>query len=299
MKHSPLRRALLWAAASAPLIGSASAWSHAAQAASTQAARAQDRLDTLERESGGRLGVAVLNTRDGLRLQHRADERFAMCSTFKVMAAAAILKRSVADKNLLQRRIAYTADQLVTYSPVTEKQVGAGMTVAELCAAALQYSDNTAANFLIKLLGGLEGVTLFAREIGDEMFRLDRWETALNTAIPGDPRDTSTPAAMMKSVQLLMLGNALAGHERSMLVTWMRGNTTGDKRIRANVPEGWSVADKTGSGDYGTANDVGVLWPPGKSPIVLALYFTQAEKGARLREDVLASATKIVVEALG
>jgi beta-lactamase class A len=259
--------------------------------------RLQEKLDALERDSGGRLGVAALNTRDGMRLQHRADERFAMCSTFKVMAAAAILKRSVTDKNLLQRRIPYTADQLVTYSPITEKSVGDGMTVAELCAAALQYSDNTAANLLIRLLGGPESVTLFAREIGDETFRLDRWETALNTAIPGDPRDTTTPAAMMKTLQLLMLSNALAAHERGMLVTWMRGNTTGDKRIRASVPEGWSVADKTGSGDYGTANDVGVLWLPNKPPIVLALYFTQAEKGARLREDVLASATKIVVEA--
>jgi beta-lactamase class A len=259
--------------------------------------RLQEKLDALERDSGGRLGVAALNTRDGMRLQHRADERFAMCSTFKVMAAAAILKRSVTDKNLLQRRIPYTADQLVTYSPITEKSVGDGMTVAELCAAALQYSDNTAANLLIRLLGGPESVTLFAREIGDETFRLDRWETALNTAIPGDLRDTTTPAAMMKTLQLLMLSNALAAHERGMLVTWMRGNTTGDKRIRASVPEGWSVADKTGSGDYGTANDVGVLWLPNKPPIVLALYFTQAEKGARLREDVLASATKIVVEA--
>lgn len=259
---------------------------------------AQDRLAALESAAGGWLGVAALNTTNGAQISHRANERFPFCSTFKVLAASAILKRSAAENGLLQRRIAYTKAELVAYSPITEKHVGDGLTVAELCAAALQYSDNTAANLLMKLLGGPAAVTAFARSIGDDQFRLDRWETELNTAIPGDPRDTSTPAAMAASLQRLALGNALGGAERERLVAWMRGNTTGATRIRAGVPADWQVADKTGSGDYGTANDVGVAWPPGKPPIVLAIYFTQRDKDAPYRNDVLASAARIAAEAL-
>lgn len=255
-------------------------------------------LAKLEAEAGGRLGVMAFDTASGRRIAHRADERFPACSTFKMLAAAAVLARSADDPGLLQRRMRYPASALVTYSPVTEKHVADGMTVAELCAAALQYSDNTAGNLLMKQIGGPAGVTAYARSIGDETFRLDRWETELNTAIPGDPRDTCTPAAMARNLQRLLLGDALPAAPRAQLEAWMRGNTTGATRIRAGVPPGWAVADKTGAGDYGVVNDIGIAWPPNRPPIVLAIYFTQERKDAPMRNDVVAAAARIAATAL-
>ncbi|MFC5473386.1 class A beta-lactamase [Paraherbaspirillum soli] len=293
MTHSPIRRKLLLAAASAPLIGACASPPDGARAS----ASAQARLKALETASAGRLGVAALNLADGAQLNYRADERFPFCSTFKALVASAILERSSRDSTLLERRIKYPQSDLVAYSPITEKHVADGMTVSELCAAALQYSDNTAGNLLIKMLGGPAGVTAFARSIGDNEFRLDRWETELNTAIPGDPRDTSTPLAMARSLQRLALGDALPAPQREQLQRWMRGNTTGAARIRAGVPASWQVGDKTGTGDYGTTNDIAVLWPPGKAPMVLAIYFTQHQQDAKSRSEVLASAARIVVEA--
>lgn len=295
MRHSPVRRTLLLAAASVPFTSACTSWAGRAGGS----AAAQDRLAALESAAGGRLGVAALNTANGARISHRASERFPLCSTFKVLAASAILQRSAAESGLLQRRIAYTKDELVAYSPVTGKHAGEGMTVSDLCAAALQYSDNTAANLLMNILGGPAAVTAFARSIGDDAFRLDRWETELNTAIPGDPRDTSTPASMSRSLRRLALGDALGAAERGRLVAWMRGNTTGATRIRAGVPADWQVADKTGSGDYGAANDVAVAWPSGKPPVVMAIYFTQGDKDAAYRNDVLATAARIVAETIG
>jgi beta-lactamase class A len=293
MNSSLTRRGWLVAAASATF-GSACA-SRPADAG--DAASAQALLAALETSSRGRLGVAAVNTADGARLMHRADERFAVCSTFKVIAASAILDRSARDAGLLQRHVDYSPADLVSYSPVTSQHVTDGMTVAALCAAALRYSDNTAGNLLMKLLGGPPAVTAFARAIGDNEFRLDRWETELNTAVPGDPRDTSTPAAMATSLQRLALGDALGVAQREQLITWMRGNTTGNQRIRAAVPADWSVADKTGGGDYGATNDIAVLWPSGQPPIVLALYFTQDRQAAEARSEVLAAAARIVVRA--
>jgi beta-lactamase class A len=291
MTHSPARRALLAAAASVPFASACTSWP-ADQSAASQ-------LKALEAASNGRLGVAALNTGDGAIVNYRADERFPFCSTFKVLLASAILTRSAHEDGLLDQRIRYTQSDLVNYSPVSEKHVADGMTVAELCAAAIQYSDNSAANLLIRLLGGPPAVTAFARSIGDDEFRLDRTETELNTAIPGDLRDTTTPAAMARSLQRLALGNALDAREREQLQTWMRGNTTGDARIRAGVPRDWQVADKTGTGDYGTSNDVAVLWPPSKAPIVVVVYFTQREPDAKARNDVIASAAKIVARKFG
>jgi beta-lactamase class A len=168
------------------------------------------------------------------------------------------------------------------------------MTVAGLCAAALQYSDNTAANLLIRMAGGPQAVTAFARSIGDGEFRLDRWEAELNTAIPGDVRDTSTPGAMGRSLQRLVLGDALASPQREQLRDWLYGNTTGAARIKAGIPADWKIGDKTGSGDYGTANDIAVVWPPGSAPVVVAIYTTQARQDAKPRDDVISSAAKIV-----
>ena len=287
------RRSLLLAASVLPLAGACTAWSRTGSPFSAEA-----QLAELERASGGRLGVAGFHTGSGARIQHRAHERFPLCSTFKLMLAAAVLERSAKDVSLLARHIGYGKADLVSWSPITAKHVADGMTVAELCAATVQYSDNGAANLLLKMLGGPATVTAFARGIGDQAFRLDRTEPELNTAIPGDLRDTTTPAAMSDSVQRLALGDALGTAQREQLKDWLLGNTTSTERFLAGVPAGWKVGDKTGSGSYGSTNDVGVLWPPAGAPVVLSVYLTFPQKDAKGRNDVIASATRIVVAAL-
>ena len=255
MTHSSSRRTLLLAAASTPFIAACSSWATEA----SKGASPETKLAALEKSAAGRLGVAALDTANGATLMHRADERFAFCSTCKVMIVSAILTRSAKEPGFLQQRVRYTKADLVAYSPVTGRHVAEGMTIGELCAAGIDYSDNTSANLLMRIVGGPSAVTAFARSIGDDTFRLDRWETELNTAIPGDPRDTTTPAAMLASVQGLALGDALGAPQRDQLQAWMRANTTGGERIRAGVPAGWDVIDKTGTGDYGATNDVAVV----------------------------------------
>lgn len=264
-------------------------------------AQARAALGRIETAADGRLGVCAFRADGGPALLHRPQERFPACSTFKVLAAAAVLARSDAVPGLLDRVVGYGPADLVNYSPVTSRHVGTGMAYAALCAAALQYSDNTAGNLLLREIGGPAGLTAYARALGDGGFRLDRWETELNDAVPGDPRDTCTPEGMAHSLQRLLLGDALAPAYRARLVEWMRGNTTGAARIRAGVPSAWPVADKTGSGDYGTVNDIGVVWPATGAPLVLALYFTrtvQPAPDAPLRHDVLADAARVAVTAL-
>jgi beta-lactamase class A len=295
MKYSHSRRNFLLAMVALPI---GTVWTACASKRDA-AAVAQEQLTQLERTLAGRIGVFAINTANGAQLSYRADEYFPMCSTFKILLTSAILKRSTSIKGLMQERIKYQQRDLVTYSPITKDHVADGMTVAALCAAAMQYSDNTASNLLIKCLGGPEAVTAFARSIGDREFQLDRWETALNSAIPGDRRDTSTPHAMGQSLQRLALGNALEPQLQGQLQDWLRGNTTGAARIRVEVPADWQVGDKTGTGDYGTANDVALVWPPQRPPMIVAIYTTQADQAAKARNDVVASAARIVVDWLG
>jgi beta-lactamase class A len=252
----------------------------------------------IELENGGRLGVAVQDTGSGARAGHRDGERFPMCSTFKLLAAAAVLKRVDGGNERLDRRVVFTASDIVVNSPITKEHVGGnGMTLVELCEAAMTVSDNTAGNLILASLGGPQAITDYARTLGDTMTRLDRIEPDLNEAVPGDPRDTTTPQAMLQSMCQLVLGNALPPLQRAQLKEWMLGNTTGGDRIRAGVPPGWPVADKTGSGSNGTVNDIGVIWPPGKAPILLALYLTQPGKDDKQRNDIIAAASRIVVDA--
>ncbi|HDR9582180.1 TPA: PenA family class A beta-lactamase [Burkholderia stabilis] len=299
MTYSSQRRTLLLAAAAAPLVLTVTACASQRAAAPDVANPAAAALADLERDAGGRLGVCAIDTASGRIVEHRPNERFPFCSTFKAMLSAAVLAQSVERPGLLQQRVTYSKADLVNYSPVTEKHVDTGMTVAAMCEAAIQYSDNSAANLLMKLLGGPSAVTAYARSIGDDAFRLDRWETELNTALPGDLRDTTTPAAMAASMRVLTLGDALPAAQRAQLVTWLRGNKVGDKRIRAGVPAGWAVGDKTGTGDYGTTNDAGVIWLASGAPIVLVVYYTQAQADARSKDDVIASAARIVARAFG
>ncbi|MDQ1817160.1 class A beta-lactamase [Massilia sp. CCM 9210] len=292
LPFSPRRRALLVAGACAPLLAGCALTS--GPVAVTPA-----RLAALEKAAGGRLGVAAVDTGNGRQLGHRAGERFPMCSTFKAIASAAILAHARNVPGLLEQRIRYTKADLVTYSPITERELDKGMTVAELCEATIQYSDNAAANLLMKMIGGPAGVTAFARSVGDTAFRLDRWETELNSAIPGDPRDSTTPEAMATLLRRVALDDGLPPAHRDLLQAWMRGNTTGATRIRAGVPAGWAVADKTGTGAYGSSNDIGIVFPPKGAPVVLALYYTQAAPDAKANSEILAAATRIVMEELG
>ena len=261
-------------------------------------AAAEAGLAALEARSGGRLGVFAIDTASGARIGHRAGERFPLCSTFKAILAGAVLHRSQRQPGFLEQRIRFGRQDLVSHSPIAEQHLEGGLTVAEMAAATVQTSDNTAANQLMARLGGPAGLTAFARSIGNRTFRLDRWETALNSAIPGDPRDTDTPAGMGTSLQALVLGTALGPPQRQRLQDWLIGTTTGDRRVRAGVPSGWQVGDKTGTcGAYGTANDVAVLWPPDRAPIVLAVFHTQADPAAAAQDGVIAEAATIVAGA--
>jgi beta-lactamase class A len=299
MNHSSRRRSLLLAAVAIPFAGACNNALALPHKSDKQTLRTK--LSELEASANGRIGLSALNIQNGKRVQYRADERFPLCSTFKAMAVAAVLKKSMTNAHLLQQRVVYDQKDVTDsgYAPITEKHVAGGMTIAELCAAAMQYSDNAAVNLLMKKVGGPEAVTAFAHSIDDRIFRLERWEPELNSAVPGDPRDTSTPAAMERSLHRLALGDVLAPHQRKQFVTWLKGNKTGDARIRAGVPKNWVVGDKTGTGSYGTTNDVGILWPTSGAPIVAAIYFTQHDNPeARPRDDVIASVTRILVGAL-
>lgn len=286
-----LRRSILMVSAISPLIFN----SAPVLALSTNNVKSiQQKLADLEKKSGGHLGVALINTADNSKITYHGDEKFPMCSTSKVMAVSALLKESEKKKDLLDKKIQINKSDLVNYNPITEKHLDSGMTLSELSAAALQYSDNTAMNKILAYLGGPAQVTKFARSIGDTTYRLDRTEPSLNTAIPGDLRDTTSPVAMAKSLRNLALGSSLDKKQRVQLVEWMKGNTTGTTSIRAGLPATWVVGDKTGSGDYGTTNDIAVIWPENRAPLILITYFTQPRKDANSRKDILASATRIV-----
>lgn len=258
----------------------------------------QQKLASFEKTSGTKIGAVAINTATNTYLQYRATQRFPLCSTFKVMVTAAILQKSMTERDFLQQRIFYKKQDFVYYSPVTEKHLADGMTVAELSAAAMTMSDNTATNLLLKNLGGPQAVTAFARSIGDKAFRNDRFEPDMSSSVPGDVRDTSTPLAMANSLQRLVLGDSLGLIQRQQLQTWLIGNTTGDKLIRASVPKGWTVGDKSGAGDYGTRNDIAIIWPLDGAPIVMAIYTTQSKKDAESRDAVVAGVARILLDEL-
>jgi beta-lactamase class A len=256
-------------------------------------------LARIEQTSGGRLGVAVLDTKNGLHSGYRPNEPFPMCSTFKLLAVSAILKRVDAGQEKLDRRIAFGRSDLVVNSPTTTARVGEGsLTLAEICEAAMVVSDNTAGNLLLATLGGPTGVTAFARSLGDQTTRLDRVEPELNEALPGDPRDSTSPTAMLTSIYKLVLGNFLSPTSRQQLTVWLRGNKTGETRLRARLPKDWRVGDKTGAGEHGTTNDVGLFWPPNRDPVVVAAYLTNSPAGTDQRNATIAAVGEAVANTL-
>jgi beta-lactamase class A len=259
-----------------------------------------EEMKQLEAKSGGRLGIAVLDTKDGSIIQHRGDERFPMCSTFKLLASAAVLKGSGDDLAALQRRVHFEKSDLVTYSPETEKHAGGeGMSLAEVCEAAITLSDNTAANLMLKGIGGPEGLTAFARSLGDQVTRLDRTEPELNEAVPGDPRDTTSPNAMAATVRKLLLGDALNAAARDQLARWLVANKTGDARLRAGLPRAWRVGDKTGTGGLGTNNDVAIVWPANRPPLIIGCYLTGSTLEMAGQNEIIASIGRAIGAAFG
>lgn len=248
----------------------------------TEAARA------IEADLGGRVGVSLRQQGGGHATGYRADERFALSSTFKVPLCGAILTLVDAHEDQLDRVIGYTSANLVTYSPVTETRVESGMSLAELCHATITLSDNTAANLLLERVGGPEDFTEYLRAIGDDTTRLDRWETELNEAAPGDPRDTSTPEAMTATLETLLFGEALTQTSQDQLEAWMQADQVADDLLRASLPEGWVIGDKTGAGGYGSRSIIAVIRPPHGEPWLASVYLTGNEADMPNRNRAIA-----------
>ena len=255
------------------------------------------RIAAIETQIGGRIGVAALDTSNGKRVDYRQDERFPLCSTFKFLAAAAVLKRVDEKKEQLDRFMSYSAKDILEYAPVTKEHLkDGGMTLNALCEAAIEQSDNTAGNLLLNAIGGPSGLTIFVRKLGDQVTRLDRAEPELNSAIPGDERDTTTPAAICLDMQRLLLGQTLSEASRHRLEDWLRHNETGGSMVRAGVPKNWIIGDKTGRGSNGATNDIAIMRPPDRAPILLAIYSVGSTATANDREAAIAEAAKIVAE---
>lgn len=269
----------------------------AATAPAGNRAELAGRFTALEDEFGARLGVFAVDTASGRVVEHRADERFAYASTFKALAAGALLDQTTTAE--LDEVVRYRRADLVTYSPVTKTRVAQGMTLRELALAAVTVSDNTAANLILDRLGGPQGLEDALRELGDQVTDPERAETSLNQAVPGDVRDTSTPRALAGSLRAYALGDALDEPDRAVLNDWLRANTTGAKLIRAGLPADWQVGDKTGSGGYGTRNDIAVVRPPGAAPIVLAVLSTREQPDAKYDNALIARSAALVAEQLG
>lgn len=250
----------------------------------------------LERKFDARLGVYALDTGSDRTVTHRADDRFAYASTCKALLAGAVLGRN--SLRQVDRLVRYSRGDLISNSPITEQHVATGLTLRELCDAAVRYSDNAAANLLFRELGGPQGLQDALRALGDNITRCDRYETALSDAVPGDLRDTSTPRALADDLHAYVLGTTLPADKRAVLTDWLRRNTTGDHTIRAGTPDGWQVADKTGTGGYGTRNDIAVIWPPHAAPVVLAVLSRRDTKDAERDDALIAHAADVALRAL-
>lgn len=268
----------------AATLAAAAPWPAGAQAASPWPA--------IERRSGGRMGIAVLQA-DGSLQGHRLEERFPMCSTFKWLAAACVLQRVDQGRERLDRRIPFGRDVLLPHSPVTSRYVGAGMTLGELCRATIVTSDNAAGNLVLESVGGPRGLTAYARSLGDEVTRLDRMEPELNDVPEGDARDTTSPRAMAMLLHKHLLGDALSPAGRALLATWLEATETNDKRLRADLPAGWRMGSKTGTSRV-CANDAGIFWPPGRPPVIVAAYVTATRAPDAERNGAIADVARWV-----
>lgn len=287
------RRALLGMAVALPLAGCANGETTVAVPNVDT-----DALAGLERKFDARLGVYAVATGTGATVAYRADERFAMCSTFKALAAAAVLQRNPLSH--LDTVLTYTTADLLKSAVITGQHVATGLSIRRLCDAAVRYSDGTAGNLLLRDLGGPARLTAYVRGIGDTVTRLDRIEPFITEATPGDPRDTTSPRAFGGTFRNIVLGDALSTDKRDFLRDLLQRNATsaGAERIRAGIPKGWTVADKTGTGDYGTLNDIAIAWPPDAAPLVISIMSSKATRDADYKPALLAEAARHVVTEL-
>ena len=252
----------------------------------------------VETRLGGRIGVAMADPATGRSWDYNADDRFPLSSTFKSLLCGVVLARVDAGEENLDRRIGYTADDLVTYSPVTETRVDGGMTIGDLCEAAITLSDNTAGNLLLATVGGPEGFTDALRQIGDDTTRLDRWETDLNEAVPGDERDTTTPRAALSTLEELLFGDTLTDASARQLADWMIADEVADDLLRASLPDAWVIGDKSGAGGFGSRSIVAVIWPAPDMPVIAAIYMTGNDAGMPERNAAIAEIGEAMVVAI-
>ncbi|MGX4669812.1 class A beta-lactamase [Cerasibacillus sp. JNUCC 74] len=250
----------------------------------------------LEEEYDAKLGIYALDTGTNQIVSYRAEDRFAYASTHKVLSVGVLLQQN--DINKLEEGILIEEDDLVNYNPITEKHVGEQMTWREISDASIRYSDNAAANHILEQIGGPEGFKKALRDMGDDVTNPERIEPYLNQVKPGETRDTSTPRALATSLLSFTIGDALTKEKQDLLVDWLKRNTTGDNLIRAGVPKGWEVGDKSGSASYGTRNDIGIIWPPNEDPIILAVFSSQDEEDAEANDELIAKATEKVISIL-
>lgn len=255
-------------------------------------------LKQLEQQNNGRLGIMVVDRLGQPYLAYHANQRFPFCSTAKVIAVAKLLSLREQQPSLLKQKVLIRPEDLTNYNPITQQFVGKSMNYFALSAAALQYSDNSAMNLLIQKVGGKQAINQYVKRLGDKVFRLDRLEPELNSAIPGDLRDTTSPQAMANTLQKIVFGNGLTANNQQLLIYWMQGNTTGDHSIKAGLSNNYQVADKTGSGAYGTTNDIAIIWPPHQPPLIMVAFFTQWQPQARARPDILATSANIISQLL-
>ncbi len=238
----------------------------------------------IESEVGGRIGLAALDTASGRRLSHRANEHFAMCSTFKLMLAAAVLSRIDNGSLQLEQPVSFTRSEILPTSPIAEAHpAGGAESLRKMLQSLVEASDNTAANRLLELIDGPAGYTAYLRGIGDRTTRLDRFELDLNSNLPGDLRDTTTPNAMVEDMRRVLLGDRLSSDSRERLQRWLRDCHTGHDRLRARLPRGWEAGDKTGTGPRGAVNDLAIFFPPKRPPILIACYMS----GSAVPSEVL------------
>lgn len=289
------RRVFLWT--SGCVLAGAASLAAAKDLAFPQQAELAQAVLAAEKASGGRLGLSVIDTGSGARFAHRGGERFAMCSTFKLLLVTAVLCRVDMGHENLSRRVAVLKADILGNSPFSESRIASTASLAELAEATITLSDNTAANLLLPAIGGPAGLTAFLRRIGDSVTRSDRPETDLGAAVPGDPRDTTTPDAMAATVRKILLGDVLKPASRLLLEGWLRATKTGAKRLRAGLPADWQEGDKTGTGEHGTTNDVAILWPPGKPPLIVASFLTESPLDQPARQAILARIGKAIAKA--
>jgi beta-lactamase class A len=257
-------------------------------------AQYKSEFSQLESDYGVKLGVYAFDTEANKEVVYRADDRFAYCSTFKALAAGAVLKQDSLEQ--LKQVVKYNKEDVLSYAPITKDNVDKGMTIEEICSAAVRFSDNTAANLLFDHIGGPNGFKSALNQLGDNVTQPTRIEPDLNEAVPGDIRDTSTPRQLATDLKAYTTGNILTEDKKKILIDWMTGNERGDKLIRAGVPKGWVVADKSGAGSYGTRNDIAIVMPPNKKPIIIAILSTHDKKEAKYDDKLIAQASKIIFD---